>query len=381
MIIPAGTQDNTIYFYLKTSTGAAATGLTIADLDATYVRDKASAIKADLTALAAVDSAHGDNKAIEISSTNAPGLYRVDFPDAAFVAGVDRVQLVINGAAIDPAVIEVELTVLDTIEDALLDLQDSMGLLAPLSDAADSEAVTYGSVIAGSYVNTQTDDDNRYTLAPEAVNGLDVTLTFNLGTDRAPTAVGINGYWNGSSQYCDVYVLDALLSVWDKLTNSSTRMSSRNSDANYAYPLNREHIDPDTGDIKVRFVSTSTNTGHRLYLDRVLVNTVANSTGAAGAGGGGITAQDIWVYATRTLTTEAGEPATSTEIAEAVMSSLIEGTITLQQAMEVLLAVLVGKASGGGTTTITFRNTEDNTDRVVMTVDEDGNRSSVVLTL
>jgi hypothetical protein len=110
MIIAPNSTDISTYFKLvNPTTGVPVTGLTITDLDATYIRDRAAAVKADLTALVAVDSAHGDNKAIQIDATNAPGLYRVDWPDAAFAAGVGRVQLVVNGAAIDPAVIEVEL--------------------------------------------------------------------------------------------------------------------------------------------------------------------------------------------------------------------------------------------------------------------------------
>jgi hypothetical protein len=112
MIIPAGETDVTTYFKLVDPTaGTPETGLVITNLDATYIRDRAAAVKADLTALALVTDAHADNKAIEVDGTNAPGVYRVDWPDAAFASGVDRVQLVVNGAAIDPAVIEVELSV------------------------------------------------------------------------------------------------------------------------------------------------------------------------------------------------------------------------------------------------------------------------------
>lgn len=109
MNIKHGATDQSITFVLVDADGVEATGLTITDLDIVYVRDRAAAVKADLTALSAVTDAHSDNKAIEIDATNAPGLYRVDFPDAAFVSGVDRVQLIINGAAIKPAYIEVEL--------------------------------------------------------------------------------------------------------------------------------------------------------------------------------------------------------------------------------------------------------------------------------
>jgi len=110
MTVTPGTADVTTYFKLVDPvTGVPATGLVIADLDMSYVRDGAFAVTADAVQLAAVNSAHADNKMIQVDATNTPGLYRADWPDAAFAAGVSRVQLCINGAAIDPAYIEVEL--------------------------------------------------------------------------------------------------------------------------------------------------------------------------------------------------------------------------------------------------------------------------------
>ena len=114
MIITKDSVDVTTYFKLiDPASGVPETGLTITDLDATYVRDGATAVKADLTALAAADSVHGANKGFEVDGTNCPGLYRIDWPDAAFATAVENVQLCVNGAAIDPAYIEVRLTDLD----------------------------------------------------------------------------------------------------------------------------------------------------------------------------------------------------------------------------------------------------------------------------
>jgi hypothetical protein len=110
MIKTKGSTDVTTYFKLvDPATGIPETGLTVTTLDMTYVRDRAAAVKNDVTALELVTSAHADNKMIEVDATNCPGLYRADWPDAAFAAGVGAVQLCINGAAIDPAYIEVEL--------------------------------------------------------------------------------------------------------------------------------------------------------------------------------------------------------------------------------------------------------------------------------
>ncbi len=205
------------------------------------------------------------------------------------------------------------------IETEVAAIAANVSLIAPTTDASDSATLTYGTAISGTYVKTQTDDNDYYILAPVAVNGLDLTLDFAIGLGRAPVSIAINGYWNGSGRYCDVYVLDWILNVWDKLTNSTTRMNHRTSDANYTYPLNREHIDPDTGAVSVRFVSPSVTTTDRLRLDRVVVGTVDSSTGASAS----ITSQDVWTYATRTLTSTGGEPVDTDAIATAVAAAIL----------------------------------------------------------
>lgn len=55
----------------------------------------------------------------------------------------------------------------------------------------------------------------------------------------------------------------------------------------------------------------------------------------------------------------------------------VETNRTLRQALRLILAVCTGKASGLNTTTATYRDTNDSKNRVVATVDVDGNRSAV----
>jgi len=64
---------------------------------------------------------------------------------------------------------------------------------------------------------------------------------------------------------------------------------------------------------------------------------------------------------------------------DAILDDAVEGTYTLRQILRLLASVLAGESSGGGTTTITFRNLDDDTDRVVATVDSAGNRTTVTL--
>jgi len=134
MIIKKNSTDITTYFKLIDSTaGTPETGLTITDLDLTYVRRGAApAAKVDATALAATDSAHGDNKAIEVDGTNMPGLYRVDWPDAAFATGVNSVILCVKATGVDPAFLEVELVNYDPADGV------RMGLTALPNAAAEA---------------------------------------------------------------------------------------------------------------------------------------------------------------------------------------------------------------------------------------------------
>lgn len=60
----------------------------------------------------------------------------------------------------------------------------------------------------------------------------------------------------------------------------------------------------------------------------------------------------------------------------------IETGVTLRQSQRAMLAALAGKLSGAAGTTISIRDAaNDTTDRIVATVDADGNRSEVTLDL
>jgi hypothetical protein len=71
--------------------------------------------------------------------------------------------------------------------------------------------------------------------------------------------------------------------------------------------------------------------------------------------------------------------ALSTAGVDAILDDPVEGAYTLRQVLRLMAAALAGKASGGNTTTITFRDLNDGTDRIVATVDSDGNRTAVTL--
>lgn len=66
---------------------------------------------------------------------------------------------------------------------------------------------------------------------------------------------------------------------------------------------------------------------------------------------------------------------------DAILDDTIgDSTLTVRQALRVLVAGMAGKLSGGATTTISIRNIADSANVIVATVDADGNRSAVVVT-
>lgn len=66
---------------------------------------------------------------------------------------------------------------------------------------------------------------------------------------------------------------------------------------------------------------------------------------------------------------------------DAILDDAIgDGSITMRQAIRVILAVCAAKLSGAATTTITIRNVADSANIVVATVDADGNRTAVTVT-
>ena len=69
-------------------------------------------------------------------------------------------------------------------------------------------------------------------------------------------------------------------------------------------------------------------------------------------------------------------------LAAAVWANIIESGLTAEEAMRLIAAATAGKVSGGGTATNTIRNAvADSKDRIVATVDVDGNRTAITYDL
>lgn len=85
--------------------------------------------------------------------------------------------------------------------------------------------------------------------------------------------------------------------------------------------------------------------------------------------------------ASDSLTADALKADAGAEIADAILDEVVVGTYTMRQLLKVMAAALAGKATGGGTTSVTFRGVDDASNVIVATVDTNGNRSAVTLTV
>jgi len=122
MITTAGKVNKSEYFYIIGDSGHATpgepvTGLLFSDIEtggsASYCRQGSALVNLTLITLDSSAAAHSDGGFIEVSASSMPGVYRCDYPDAAYVTGVDQVicQIVIassNNAIAAP--IQVDIT-------------------------------------------------------------------------------------------------------------------------------------------------------------------------------------------------------------------------------------------------------------------------------
>lgn len=63
---------------------------------------------------------------------------------------------------------------------------------------------------------------------------------------------------------------------------------------------------------------------------------------------------------------------------DSIHDEVIESALTSRQIQTLLLSFIAGETTGGGTTSVVFKNQSGDKSRITMTVDTNGNRSAVV---
>src|SRR4051812_22716054 len=120
-LIKKGATSQSVYFSILDSastTGGKKTGIVYnaAGLTAYYTLNGAAAVAITLATLAAASSAYSSGGFKEVDATNAPGLYRLDVPNAG-LTGADSVVISLKGASGMVQVdIEIQLTGIDIMD-------------------------------------------------------------------------------------------------------------------------------------------------------------------------------------------------------------------------------------------------------------------------
>jgi len=98
-MLPGATSVTTYVVLRKTIDSTEQTAAVIANIGLTYCRSgQVASAKVSGVALSAANATHSDFGVFEIDSANQPGLYRIDWPNAAFAAGVREVILTVKYA-------------------------------------------------------------------------------------------------------------------------------------------------------------------------------------------------------------------------------------------------------------------------------------------
>lgn len=160
---------------------------------------------------------------------------------------------------------------------------DRFDEIAPLQHFMEaSSSVVEGSVISGTYLLTQIEDGSYWITAPDAVNGLEQILDFDIGTGRVPSLIEITGYWKntGPPGFVDVDIYDHELLDWVQLSTLDNRLDSENSNQDYIFIPQSSHVDPVTGIVQVRLRGDDTGANDRMRIDKMVVDSF--SSGSAG---------------------------------------------------------------------------------------------------
>lgn len=210
MIVTAGSTNVSVYYYIVqdasgTSPGEPVTGLLFSDIEtggsASFVRQGAARTDLTLITLGSASAAHADGGFILVDNTNTPGLYRCDYPDAAFATGIDQVflQIVIasaNNAVAAPILVDItDVNLRDSVRGGMTALPNAAADAAgglPISDAGGLDLDTILDVavstrLASADINLTAGAVDNVTLVATTT-----TNTDQRGTDSALLAASIN---------------------------------------------------------------------------------------------------------------------------------------------------------------------------------------------
>ncbi len=358
-LIKAGTTNVSVTIRIIDSTdGTPETGVVYntAGIDLEYRRE--GAVSTDITeaTLSALTDAHSDGGVLHIGN----GYYRLDLPDAACAAGATGVLVhgVVTGMIVIGCYIQlVTFDPFDTVRLGLTALPNAAADAAgglPISDAGglDLDAQIKTDIDA---ILVDTGTDGSVVTTPAYLGSWKIGdyLTFTVATRLASTGALTDADAVPSYRiYEDEvgYIFGGDMSLLDNVNTVGLYSERVQLTANNGFEKGRSY------NMYIRATVGGIIGGLTLSFQieaEVDSNIVSDKTGYA-------------------LTTA---PPTIAEI----IAGITDGSLDLQEMMRIIIAAVAGKSSGGGSATVTFRDSADSKNRITATLDANQNRTGIIL--
>jgi hypothetical protein len=399
------TDKSTTIRIIDSTTGAPETAVEhdTAGIDLWYRREGATKTSITEAALAALDSAHSDGGIEHIGD----GYYRLDLPDAAWATGASYVT--IGGTVTGMIVIGNEHALVNyDPEDAV-----RLGLTALPNAAADAAGGLPISDAGGLDLDAKLANTNEVTAArmgalTDWINGgrLDLLLDAILedtATTLPATLATIAGY-------IDTEIGTIITNIAALPTTASIKTALEAAGSHLALIKAVTDAIPDAGALTtlsalVDDLETRLTAARAGYLDelgaanlpadidtlKTYCDILDNATNGLANIKTLIDTIDTVVDAIKAKTDNLPtDPADESSIQAAItalnditvadiIAGVADGSYDLQEMLRVIFAACSGKSTGGGTSTIAFRDPADVKNRISATVDTNGNRTAVTL--
>lgn len=355
--VTKGSTNVSDYIYIQDSAdGTAETGIAAGSPTPVlmqYVRDNTAPVAAVAPGGGSL-TAHSDNTFILVDDTDQPGLYKFDWPDAAFASGVDHVVCTVNGSGLAPVHREFILTdvdLFDSVRGGMTALPNaaagSAGGLADDTDANGRTRIVDGTG-AGEIATTSGAVDTVTTVTNQ------VTADVTQVSGNTPAADNLQAAYDGTG-YVGGTILPRV-NIWEISddTTSATNLEAY-TDGTTPMPVNLTQW---IGVAPLALVSQRVEALASAMAAGV-IDSAAIATDAIGAA---------------ELAADA-----VTEITDDIMAEVVEsqGSYTVQQVLSILLAVLAGETSNSGNT---IASPDGVATRVAATTNASNERTAMTLT-
>jgi hypothetical protein len=410
--LKAGSTDQTIDVFIPDSastTGGGKTGLVYNSAGLTcYYRKGATGSATALTlATQTVGGAHSDGGFVEVDATNMPGVYRLDLSDT-IVASAGMVTLLLKGATgMAPVPIELEVVSYDPFDATRLGLSALPNAAAAASGGLPTVGTGTGQVnpssgkvpatiAAGDIANGAI---TAASIATDAITAAKIASNAITAAKIAADAIGasqlaadaVTEIQSGLATSANVttitgHLTDIKGATFNGTTDSLEAIRDRGDSAWTTATGFSTHSAAD-----VWAVGTRTITGGTITTYTGNTPQTGDAYARLGAPAGASIAADVAAVKAETAAilddtgtsgvVVASGSKTGYSLAAAGLDSIvIETGLNARQALAIIAASAAGTLAGAATTTITIDGAGVAIDRIVATVDADGNRTAVILT-